>query len=392
MDYADYNDYAKWDSLYTKWYANGKAYKLLDSLTGRGKNRIFQSWIAHPGYDKYWQRMIPYKQEFSKIKIPVLSTTGYYDGGQVGEMYYFREHYKYNKEANHYLVIGPYSHYGSQGFLGRMPDSVLLGYKIDPVANIPIHDLIFQWFDYILKDGSKPAILQDKVNYEVMGANKWKHASSVSKMSNDTLRFYLASSFTNWHYTLGRNKPVQTGVILQKVDFSDRKTMNNYDHTNKIISDTIERSNGLLFISEPFDASFEFNGNFSGKLHFSINKKDMDYSVNVFELMPDGKCFYLTYFMGRSSYAANNTSRKLLTPGKAETISFTNSYLTSKKISKGSRIVVLLNINKSPYEQINYGTGKDVSEENIGDARNPLHVKWYTDSYINIPVWKEAMF
>ncbi len=389
LDYADYNDNGKWDSLYTKWYASGKPYKLLDSLTGRGKNRIFQSWIAHPGYDKYWQSMIPYKEEFSKIIIPILSTTGYYDGGQVGGMYYFREHNKYNKQANHYMVIGPYSHYGSQGFLGAMPDSVLLGYKIDPVANISIHDIIFQWFDYILKDGKKPAILQDKVNYEVMGANKWKHASSLSKMSNNTLQFYLSRTFTKEHYALSTHKPNKTEYILQEVDFSDRKTINNYDHTNSIISDTRDLSNGLLFMSEPFNESFEFNGNFSGKLHFSISNKDMDYSVNVFELMPDGKYFYLTYFMGRASYAANVNSRKLLIPGKLEVISFTNSYMTSRKISKGSRIVILLNINKSPYEQINYGTGKDVSDESIEDAKNPLQIRWYNDSYIKIPIWKE---
>jgi hypothetical protein len=389
LDYADYNENAKWDSLFKKWYADGKPYKFLDSLTGRGKNRIFQSWIAHPGYDKYWQSMIPYQKEFSKIKIPILSTTGYYDGGQVGGMYYFREQYKYDKKANHYLIIGPYSHYGSQGFLGAMPDSVLSGYRIDSVANIPIHDIIFQWFDYILKNGKKPGILQDKVNYEVMGANKWRHASSLSKMSNTAIQFYLTETTLKGNYTLDIHKPVKPAFIAQEIDFSDRKTINNYDHTNSIINDTIDLSNGLLFMSEPFSESFEFSGNFSGKLNFSINKKDIDYSVNVFERTPDGKYFYLTYFMGRASYASNNNSRKLLVPGKLETVYFTNSYMTSRKISKGSRIVILLNIDKSPYEQINYGTGKDVSDESIEDATTPLKVRWHNDSYIKIPIWKE---
>src|SRR5205809_8141747 len=101
--------------------------------------------------------MIPYKEEFSKINIPVLSTTGYYDGGQIGGMYYFRQHNKYNKKAVHYLLIGPYGHFGSQAY----PDPVYNGYRIDSVANIVILDVIFQWFDYILKDSSKPAILKD---------------------------------------------------------------------------------------------------------------------------------------------------------------------------------------------------------------------------------------
>ena len=48
----------------------------------------------------------------------------------------------------------------------------------------------------------------------------------------------------------------------------------------------------------------------------------------------------------------------------------------------------MLNGIKHPFNQINYGTGKDVSEETILDAKEPLQIKWYTDSYINIPINK----
>ena len=71
-----------------------------------------------------------------------------------------------------------------------------------------------------------------------------------------------------------------------------------------------------------------------------------------------------------------------------ETIPFTNTQITVKKISKGSRIVALVNVNKSPFEQINYGTGKDVNEETIRDAKDPLRMKWYNSSYIEIPILK----
>jgi len=47
-----------------------------------------------------------------------------------------------------------------------------------------------------------------------------------------------------------------------------------------------------------------------------------------------------------------------------------------------------ININKNPYAQINYGTGKDVSDESSKDAKIPLQINWYNDSYIKVPVWK----
>jgi uncharacterized protein len=63
----------------------------------------------------------------------------------------------------------------------------------------------------------------------------------------------------------------------------------------------------------------------------------------------------------------------------------------SKKIEKGSKLIFTFGVNKSPYSQINYGTGKDVSTESIKDAGEPLQIKWYNDSYIQIPVWRPAL-
>ena len=41
---------------------------------------------------------------------------------------------------------------------------------------------------------------------------------------------------------------------------------------------------------------------------------------------------------------------------------------------------------KEPGRQINYGTGKDVSDETIADAGEPLQIKWFADSYVELPV------
>ena len=49
---------------------------------------------------------------------------------------------------------------------------------------------------------------------------------------------------------------------------------------------------------------------------------------------------------------------------------------------------MVLGINKRPDREINYGTGNDVSEESIADGKIPLKIRWYNDSYIEIPVRK----
>jgi len=45
-----------------------------------------------------------------------------------------------------------------------------------------------------------------------------------------------------------------------------------------------------------------------------------------------------------------------------------------------------LTVNKNEFSQINYGTGKDVSDESIADGNLSLKVQWLNDSYILVPV------
>jgi hypothetical protein len=48
--------------------------------------------------------------------------------------------------------------------------------------------------------------------------------------------------------------------------------------------------------------------------------------------------------------------------------------------------VIVLKIVKRPDMQLDYGTGKDVSDETIADATSPLTVRWFGDSFVELPV------
>jgi putative CocE/NonD family hydrolase len=232
LDEETYGNNERWNRLKQAYYQKGVVYRSLDSLDGKA-NPFYNKQLNHPTYDEYWQNMMPYKSDFSKIDIPILSTTGYYDGGQLGALYYLKEHYKYNKNAEHYLIIGPFGHLGSQ----YVPEKEIDRYTIDSIAQINISDISFEWFDYIFKDAPKPALLKDRINFQVMGTNQWRHVPRLGNMSNDTLKFYLNNKLSNVnftsqygsgnhgnmiHYSLTRNKPTSLGFLDQTVDFTDR--------------------------------------------------------------------------------------------------------------------------------------------------------------------------
>ncbi len=385
LDTVAGNDRQRYRSLMFKWWDKGVAYNKMDSLDGT-PNKWFQRWVSHPSFDEYWQEMAPYKEDFAQIDIPVLSIDGYYNDSQNSGLYYLREHYKYIPNAEHYLIIGPYSHFGAQ----RKGSEVINGYEVDTDALIDTKAITYQWFDYIFKNGAKPKELKDKINYQVMGANEWRSAASIAGMSNDRLKLYLTDIKSDDIFSLLSKKPSIQGYLSQEVDFTDRETSNNdYYYPDPILTEGMDATSGFSFISEPFEESILVNGSFIGELKVSINKKDFDYGVTLYEVMPDGKYFHLSYIIGRASYATDITQRKLLEPNTVETIPFSNTHLVSKKLSKGSRLLVYVNTNRNPFSEVNYGTGKVVSEESILDAVEPLKVKWYTDSFVEIPVWRE---
>lgn len=381
-DNAAFLNESHWDSLFTKWYKTGARFRDLDSLEGR-RSEIFQRWLQHPSYDSFWQNMVPYKIGFSKINIPVLTITGYFDDDQLGAFYYYKEHLLNNKNSNHTLLIGPYSHGGAQG----TPSMEWQGYKIDQVANINITKLLFKWFDYTLKDSIKPDLLKDKVNYQVMGTNTWKHKPSIADMNNDTLKFYFSTTHLSGYNKLTTKKDLEKEFITQEVNFLDRTDTTDISD-EKVLTKAIEQGEYIAFRSEPLENPITINGSFFGTIKAITNKKDFDLNIQLYEQLPNGMYFNLSHFLGRASYTQDRSKRKLLEPGKEETISYYNSFFTSKKLEKGSRLVVLLGINKDKYWQINYGSGKEVSDETIADGNIPLEIKWMNDSNIEIPVWR----
>jgi putative CocE/NonD family hydrolase len=382
LDDAPYRDRARWDRMKRQWYVSGSAYRSLDRIDGT-PNPFFDRWLEHSDYDAYWQAMIPYRQEFARIDIPVLTTTGYYDDAQIGALYYFIEHNKYNPRADHYLLIGPYDHVGAQ----RRSQDVLNGYRIDPVARLSIEELRYDWFDYVLKGAAKPALLKDKVNYEVMAANQWKHAPSLAAMSDRALRFHLRNERSGSAHRLGEQKPASGMFVTQTIDLADRTDIDRVSPSSGgIVDKALDTWNSIAFVSDPFKEPTEVSGLFSGHLDFVTNKRDFDFGIALYELTTAGDYIALSYFKTRASHAADNSRRRLLVAGRPQQLDFRSGRLTSRQFQTGSRLVVLLGVIRDPYAQINYGTGKDVSDETIADAGQPLQIQWSGESFVDIPV------
>jgi uncharacterized protein len=379
-DAAD--DSAKWRALDQKWYRSGRRYRDLGRIYGK-HNPIFIRWLNHPSYDRFWQKMVPYREQFAKMSIPVLTMTGYFAINEPGDLYNFTQHHRYNPHADDSLIIGPYD--DSMMQLGSATS--LHGYQVDPVALVDFRELRFLWFDHVFKGASMPSLLEGSVNYQVMGANEWQHAASLDAMADRSVRYYLDGVATGANHRLTQHKKTNDAFIQQTVSFVDR-TDAAWTPSTDFITRSLAPRHGTIFVSEPLTKPLEFNGVFSGRLDFTVNKMDVDLSVAFYELLAGGdyvRLFSPTYEF-RASYARDRTHRHLLKAGERQELAFKSERMTSRQLKAGSRLVMVLGIGKRPDREINYGTGEDVSEESIADGKVPLKIRWYSDSYIDIPV------
>ncbi|MFL5385781.1 MAG: CocE/NonD family hydrolase [Longimicrobiaceae bacterium] len=390
LDGATYFDNARWGRMSREWYVSGRAYRELPAIDGT-PNPLFLEWLAHPTLDAYWRSMGPDGPDFARIDVPVLQTAGYYFGGPGAAMHYLDQHTTHNPGARHYLLIGPYDHFPAQrGVVSALGDTarMLAGYEIDPAARIDIvADLRYAWFDWVLRGGPRPALLADRVNYQVMGIDAWKHAPSVAAMSNGSLRLYLNAEQSGGRHRLTRSPGEPGSAVQLRVDLRYRADIDSSFPGGGVRDTAINTYEAVVFVSDPLE-EVEVSGLFSGHLEFVTNKQDFDLSVTLFELTPRGEYVQLPPFQVRASHARDPAVRRLLAPGERQTLDFRSIRLVSRKLARGSRIVAVIGPIKWPGQQINYGSGKDVSDETIVDAGDPLEIRWLAGSYLELPTWR----
>ncbi len=178
-----FGDAPFWIDRYTKHRAEHLPFRVLDSLAGN-MSTVYQTWLDHPTPDAYWDALVPTREQYRAIDVPILTITGHYDGDQPGAMEYYKRHMRYgtpSATANHYLIEGPWDHAGT-----RTPRAKVGGLTFGEASMVDLNDLHRRWYDWTMKDGPKPEFLKDRIAYYVVGpgAEEWKYAPSLEAVAS----------------------------------------------------------------------------------------------------------------------------------------------------------------------------------------------------------------
>jgi hypothetical protein len=363
------DDEAAWRALDENWYRSGRSYRELGQVNRR-PNRYFQRWLSHPSYDRYWQKMIPTGEQFAKVDLPVLTIAGFYSLQQSAALHYFGEHQRHHPQADHWLVVGPWRAAAAQPALD---------------------ELRYRWLDYVLKAAPRPATLGDRVNFVTQGADGWRHAPSLEAMGKGRLRLQLDPQRVEGGYLLARrDTPAAEGAVQLQVDWAPRGSRRG---TGKGTPAETGPGPGiahtLTFVSEPFAEATDVTGVPTGVLEVTLNRQDVDLTLALHEQRPNGDRIPLfdPPIAFRASYAADRTQRRLLQPGKRQRIELRSERLTSHRVPAGSRLMLTVSVIERADRQINYGSGKDVSEETAADGRQPLKLSLHAGSYLEVSLY-----
>jgi putative CocE/NonD family hydrolase len=327
--------------------------------------------LAHPTDDAYW-RAFSIEPRWNKVAVPVLAFDGWYDAFLDGSLRNFNGVRQNGASElarqNQRMVIGPWEHLG----WGR-PDSLVsprLG-AIGPVANSPVNELMLAWFDHFLKGEDNGVESGPRVDYFVMGENRWHvahewpiagtrfetwrlasdgHAASV--MGDGALLAPEASTLgaASDAYVYDPANPVPS-VGGHSCCSPTSGPQGQYDQ-----SSVEQRSDILVYSSARLTQPLEITGPIKVVLYARSTATDTDFTAKLVDVFPDGTAVNLNNGIIRASYRDSLTHPTPITPGEIYRYEI-KVWPTSNLFKPGHRIRLEISSSDFPQFGPNPNTG-----------------------------------
>ncbi len=294
--------------------------------------------------------------------------------------------------AKHFLIIGPWDHAGT-----RTPTDEMGGVKFGGAAIVDLNDLHRQWYDWTMKNGPKPEFLKNHVAYYLLapgntGANgEWKYADSLETLTANQRTFYLDSKNGDANGVfrsglLSENNPSGSTdkFTYDPLDTKRGENVEGIDPKEKTfaIDQTYALSigtDGLVYHTDPLPNETPLIGCPRLTLCVSIDTPDVDLSVDLYEIQPDGTSIALWNDIRRLRYRESLREGKLVKPGEIVRCDLNPGLFVARRLMKGSRLRLIVSSPNSILWQKNYCSGGVVAEETAKDART-CHVRVYHDA------------
>jgi uncharacterized protein len=338
-----------------------------EAVIGR-KNRLYREFLENDTLNDYWRRISFTAQDFEKIELPMMLTTGWFDGDQHGALYYWRGFESRKKpRSDVYLTIGPWNH--SQTFDGGRDRMGAMPLPADSILDNRARHLAF--FDHYLKQtGPKPAWA--RVNLFVTGANVWRTFDSLPVDDAERRRLHLSSSGD-------ANTLSGDGRLTWAKPGAEPADEFVYDPRNPVALNFLKgnifgavrneaqaREDVLVYSTAPLAQAVEVIGAVTLELHAASDARDTDFTAAISDVWPDGKAIVLgarPVGIVRARYRNGREAEPtLLTPGKVERYEIDLGSI-GHRFLPGHSIRVEISSSAAPFFNPNQNTGNPIATD-----------------------------
>jgi len=344
--------------------------------------------------DPAWRKGGIWQSDTMPINVPGFWFMTWYDvsiGPNLAAYNFVRSTAKGEAANEQYAVIAPTLHCGYK----RATENTIVGERSMGDARLDYDALTYAWFDHFLK-GEDNGFLQKqpKVTYFTMGSNKWQHSETwpPEGAKNVTLQLASAGHANTLHGdgVLGIANPAgspllkftgPTAAFNAKTDLPDTFIYDpmhptpSYGGNVCCAANTIpgnggaldqrkmeERSDILVYTSEPLAEGVEISGPITATLYVSSDVKDTDVTVKVIDVLPDGTAYNLDETIQRLRYRDGDDKTVWMESGKVYKVTLTPMN-TSNYFDAGHRIRIEIAGSNFPRFDRNLNTGGNNYDE-----------------------------
>jgi len=301
-----------WNGLYAELARGELEYARLDEAAGLPTS-YWEKSLQTPESRERYRRMNPTATALAQIDIPVLTMTGAYDGAQLGTFTHYQRLLETNPDAaeHTWLLVGPWDHAGVSSTQREIG-----GIDFGEAAAVDHLELELDWFDWVLKDGEKPALLQGRVTYFMAGPDEWRSVASLDALpccrklvlgdrnsgsGGDYLDGRLIADGGDAEPTIHRFRydpglpTVSWGPYFGAAARGDDHLLD--DELPLEIGDR-----GLVYETDPARGPYDVVGNPVLEARIALDVPDTDLIAVLYDVAPDGSTITLAYDFLRARY------------------------------------------------------------------------------------------
>lgn len=355
---------------------------------------VWQEWLDHPTVDDYWEPFILSDDDLTKIDLPILHITGWYDDDQPGALFFYEGMIRNSPARDkQFIRIGPWDHGGT-----RIPRQVLGGVDFSVKALVNIEELHVKWFDRWMKDESNGVADRKRSEYFLMGVNEWQESETWPPEEAKGIAFYFHSggkaNTLMGDGQLGRDRPGE--------EVADTYTYNPEDPVIPVVNTNfssdppietpldrrfvLRRDDVLVYASDPLGIPLEVAGRPWVTLFASSDCPDTDWVAELSDVYPDGHSIQLGQGVLRARYRESLEFESLLEPN--EVYEFKFELMTIAHVFQpGHRVRLSVTSSYFPYYDRNPNTGHPIGQDaEMRMAQNTVHHSREHASHVLLPV------